>query len=415
MPMSPSSTMRLTSSSGKRPLLSISSARGRTSSAAKSCVSFWICCWRSESAKSMGRRSCYAAHRMGRALVVLTSWLAVAPAYAQGEPGAARKTETSSIARTSTSADILDVEVAPPMSPPCPADSERVYQKGFDELVDDDPLRAVELFGEVVRACPEHRLAREMKRYAIARADKLGLEAELPGEPETEQPTLLAWGELIAFQTLHGIGQGVMICLAAGCEDARALAVGGFAGASLGAGLSILGFRKIRSGQASAINSGTAWGIWNGIALLVVTEPNERVGPGMISGMMLAGTALGTGAALFFEPRNGAVSFANSTGIWLGVSALWIMIAAKADFEETIIPVEMAVTNVGLLLGAIISPFFEISRGRVLLIDAGGIVGMLLGVGITALINNEFPSAILGTLSAIGTVGGVIGTYFLTA
>lgn len=357
--------------------------------------------------------------------------LVVSPAFAQDEPGGpiveketpaiphevatATGARDATVSKTATSTDAtLEPDWSqPPPAPACAPRTNVLYERGFGALADDRAEEAREIFDEVIRICPTHRAAPEMRRLADAIADR-PIDSSTEVASGEEQPSLLAWGELMAFQTLHGVGQGILLCAAFGCEDARPFALAGFAGASVGAGLSIIGFKRLRYGQASAIDSGTGWGIWNGIALAVITEPDERAGMAIVSGLMAAGTLAGIGSA-FLAPRNGAVSFSNSSGIWLGVLTLLIGIAAEADFQKTIMPIGMAVTNAGLVAGAIASRYLPISRGRVLLIDAGGVVGLLLGLGLAALINTELPGPLAGTLSSIGTAAGLVSTYFITS
>lgn len=338
-------------------------------------------------------------------------------AFAQEEPGGARlAAPTIPPVETATPSKQGGRElVRPPRAPSCSPEAERSYQEGFDALSEDRVEEAERAFSRALAVCPNHPVAAEMRRLARARGARLS--SGVPEEDEGEaRPTLLAWGELVAFQTLHGVAQGLLLCAAADCQDARALSLAGFAGASVAAGLSVLGFRKVTSGQSLAINSGTGWGAWNAIALSILLDPEDgRTVAGLVSGVTAAGTLGGIAVAVLLDPRNGSVSLANSTGIWLGVMTLFISIAAEANFEDTTIPIELAVTNVALLGGAVASQFTDISRGRVLLIDAGGVVGLLLGLGVAALINSELPPGLLGTLPTIGIAGGLIGTYFLTA
>jgi hypothetical protein len=221
----------------------------------------------------------------------------------------------------------------------------------------------------------------------------------------------------LSVQTLHGIVQGGLLCSLADCDVrlsvASAILGAGVVGGGLWA-LTEVAFDGVRSGQAAAINAGTYWGLWNGVAgTFVIGEDDPRA---LVSGLMLAGTGLGALAAHLWAPDAGQVSMASSVGIWLGAVAGWTMVAAGSQGSaREFFAVELAVSNLGLVGGAVLSRYVKMSRGRTLLIDTGGILGMLLGVGTAFLINDSADAPLGGGLAIVGTLGGLTAGYFLTS
>jgi hypothetical protein len=321
----------------------------------------------------------------------------------------------------------------------CPEEADEEYNEAFDMLVRGLFDHAQRRLDFAIAMCPTHPHAAEMRRLAIA-AQHLGTEAlvqrQMPPPvppppryastqppavtrvetaPPGEELSLLAGGELALGQTLHGFFEGIAFCGLVGCEDARGFVAAGLAGSVVGAGISAMFARSVRPGQALAINSGTAWGFWTFVAFANITEPRDEGAAAELMTFALLGTGVGAAVAATIKPRAGSVSLASSAGIWSGVLGAYAMALGGADLSAgSFFGAELVATNSGLLLGALAGRYLPISRGHVLLIDAGGIVGMLLGVGAAFLIDPEPSQQLVGGLALLGTSGGLGGVAYLT-
>lgn len=341
----------------------------------------------------------------------------------EDEPGGARlapDSETETATATPPAEEVLQ-----PTG--CSKIADQYYQQGFDDLVGGDNESAYSLFTQVMELCPKHPFAAEMARLALAippRKTRLSIDDKTTPKPavaltgfEPEKPSLLARGELVAFQSVHGLIDGLLVCAAMECDDARAIVGLGFVGTAALGGLSFALSDGITSGQALAINSGTGWGAWHAGLILGVLEPNDdEVFPALITALSLAGTGLGTLIAVQGRPLNGTVSFTNSSGIWAGVLALFAMNIAEVDpFDDQEFWIgQFIATDVGLVAGALVARNFDISRGRTLLIDAGGVGGMLLGIGVAVLAEGEPEQSLVGAMGLIGTAVGLSSVFYLS-
>lgn len=251
------------------------------------------------------------------------------------------------------------------------------------------------------------------------------LPADLGKRLRAEKPSALARAELAILQTAHGIAAGAEFCTMADCDDVRPFVVSILVGGGAGLGISLAATGGgITAGRTLALNSGTGWGVWHGIAINLIAE-TELDTPFFAT--MLAAQALGTAAGgligYHLRPGAGDVSLANSAGIWSGV--LMLLLNAATEFElidgSRLAAALLAATDVGLLAGALVARETPMSRGRTLIIDAGGILGMLLGFGIDVLIQGEqfqpgpfFGLGIGGTVAGLATATALTKSWDLT-
>ena len=224
------------------------------------------------------------------------------------------------------------------------------------------------------------------------------------GEPravDPDAPDAVARGELVFWSTVGGIFTAANVCVMAGCRSQReyagvyTLTVGG----SLG--LAALASRNgVAQGEAQLYNSAQTWGSWNAVAIndgFARDSGEAAVAVGAQAGGLLAGIGLWR----TWHPTQGDVALTNSFLLWSTVLSLWVDVAA--DREPTLREVVL-VGDVGLVLGALVSTRAKMSRGRTLLVDVGGVIGVLggglIGVGTRS-------SGPLGTSLLIGTAAGL--------
>ncbi|MBA2662791.1 MAG: hypothetical protein H0U74_10880 [Bradymonadaceae bacterium] len=300
----------------------------------------------------------------------------------------------------------------------------QLYHQAFVELIREDHDAAIALLNRLVTEHPQHAAARLGERALrvmsiieapVRRAPGAPVLREGPYAYRPESVSRLARVELVTFQTIHGIVVGGELCTIIKCDVASLFVAVGFGGAGLGLSL-YLTPDGITPGHSSLLNSGTTWGFWSGLSLANALDVEN--GRAFVATMML-GQAAGLGTAAFlwslFEPTAGAVSMANSGAIWLSVITL--LGHGLADFEASSSMLWgslLAASNIGLLGGALLSSRVPMSRGRALIIDASGILGLLTGFATHVMISGTDGSApsFAGAGMAGTLVGLSAGTYF---
>lgn len=274
------------------------------------------------------------------------------------------------------------------------------YDQAFEALARGDRAEAKRLLAIVAQRGPDDPWgARAID--LIARLGGGGVTTPIPRAPDDdfrhEEPTQGARAELALFQTISGLYSGVLFCILADCgsgDSGVPVVLLALAGGSAGLGVSLRLTRGgLHAGHATLINSGTIWGIWNSIALLAIMDADD---PQSIAGGLLLGQLGGTGLGLAlwprFHPTAGQVALANTVGTWsLALTAF----AQGAFFDELDLTADqlfgtmLVVGDLGVVAGGVLASKFATSRGRMLLIDAGGILGTLAGSGTAVLIQGN--------------------------
>jgi hypothetical protein len=241
---------------------------------------------------------------------------------------------------------------------------------------------------------------------------------------EQRETTATARAELVFFQTLHGIGLGAEACLIAGCEDSQPWVLSLMVGAGAGVGLSLhFSSDGVTPGLARSLTSGTEWGLYNGLMLGLATRAFERADEGQRAVALGLGlgqlVGLGAGGLLYsaFKPTAGQVSLASSGGIWTTVTVMLGLVLLSPDIEDerVVFSTALIASDLGLLGGSFLARYQPMSASRVLLIDAGAIVGLLGGVGMAVLGGgDDVAPELVGGLGLLGTATGLALSYYFT-
>lgn len=232
-----------------------------------------------------------------------------------------------------------------------------------------------------------------------------------------EQASDFARAELAFWQTIYGAFLGWQICFYLECNDVRLDTGSVLLGGVTGLSISLLATPDgLTAGHAGMINSATGWGLWNAIALnSYLNNWSGKAWVGTVIAGKVAGVGLGIALWDSLRPQAGDVALVNSSGIWSGVLTLLTRLALelRLDFDETMGTL-LITSDLGGLAGGYLASIYPMSWGRVLLINSSGLLGILLGFGIPAVIlgnDVEIPlrygSAIVGTLAGLG-----LGAYF---
>jgi hypothetical protein len=170
--------------------------------------------------------------------------------------------------------------------------------------------------------------------------------------------------------------------------------------------------RGIREANSALILGATTWGGMEGLALgMLADQRNTR----LAAGLAVGGSALGMGAGLLLlRPLSltpGQAAIINSGGIWgtgLGLGLGYALRGDRRDLDLTLI----IGLNIGLITSGVIVNHFDLSRTRMLLIDAGAVAGAATGtlIGYLASQSDPFRSNLgKANLARGGLVGGVVG------
>ncbi|MFP2911606.1 hypothetical protein ACLESD_42590 [Pyxidicoccus sp. 3LFB2] len=328
-------------------------------------------------------------------------------------------TLTAAQAQASTDAprDTASVTSPPLVATPeaCSASAETDYTEGFEALVQGRDAQALEAFEQVLAVCPQHPYASELIRLARARltpGGQLALEAAREMGPERRSSAGLAG--MTVLQTLHGATQGILLCAIAECSGQGYAAVSLLGAGAGAAGTLLLARDGVTSGQAAVVNSGTVWGFWFGIASMLALdlEGDDALAATMLGGAGFTGVGILLAATL--RPTAGQVSMANSGGLWAGVVTALLVATADTGEAKTLFAIELGTTAVGIATLAMLSDTLAVSRGRMLIIDAGGILGGLLGATATFLTAGDDAGDAILVGSAVGVVTGLAVTAYIT-
>ena len=223
---------------------------------------------------------------------------------------------------------------------------------------------------------------------------------------------------LVSFGTLFTTWLGVGALILADVEDPVpyglvliAGPVGGLAGS-----LSLTRNSELSDGQASLINLGGVWGIWQAVGAAALADASEKptVYASMVGGAL--GLALAGSIVKNRDISPGDATLINFGGIWGTWFSICGAMAARdrsSDSSKFVLGSAMMGGNIGLLTMAGWSTKLNMSRARARLINIGGIVGTLYGLGASILLDIEPEDRSFWSLMGIGGVVGLTaGSYF---
>jgi hypothetical protein len=290
---------------------------------------------------------------------------------------------------------------APAPAPPLPADTalERVLRSGCrDGLPEVHGLRGdptapwadtVErLCGNVLREAP-------------------GIVA--PGETISESASANEGrGRLALWSSLYGIWFGIATDVLLDINGSRSAIVPPMVGmgAALGASLLVTADHPITTGQAWTIITGLDYASVNGALWGAGLGMSAKgvVGTSIVTSV--GATTAATFVAVTQRPKAGDIELVRSSLLWGTTAGLLSAAAFAPDTSSEGAWLTGAIAmDVSLVVGISLANNFDLSRNRVLIIDAGAVGGGLVGLGITLLIvggDNVSGQAVAG-----GALGGL--------
>jgi hypothetical protein len=284
-----------------------------------------------------------------------------------------------------------------------------IYEEAVNQVVDGEYDKALRQLDWVISAYPETahgQLATDKKREitvllqqpkpisGMSRAGLVGF--------GTFFTTWLGVGTLILLEADEPVPYGLVL-------------IAGPVSGLLGS-LSLTRESKLTDGQASLITLGGTWGIWQAVAAADIAGAGDKltVGASMAGGAI--GLALASSIVRGRDISPGDATLINFGGVWGTWFAICGAMAARNrnnDNSDFILGSAMMGGNVGLLTMAAWSTKLSMSRARARLINIGGIVGVLYGLGANILLDIEPDDRPFWSLMGLGGVVGLTaGAYF---
>ena len=285
----------------------------------------------------------------------------------------------------------------------------RLYDRAFELLAKDDKPGARALLDQLRSQFPDHPAATQA---ALRVTELIDAGSEPPAVDNPRHVSKFARGELSLLLTIHGVYLGQNICRLADCSGTRSNATSVMLGGALGLGGALLGTRRgISQGHAQLLESAPIWGIWNTMLIHDDTPFEDHT---ELTSLLLqaGGFAAGLGLAQVWRPSSGQIAMANTGFTWAQVLYLF---AAGAVGDAFSLRYMAAMGDIGIITGAALGKVMEddMSRGRTLVIDAGGILGALTG-GLVAVISQADTNAGVFTPLLLGTASGLFVAGYAT-
>jgi hypothetical protein len=237
------------------------------------------------------------------------------------------------------------------------------------------------------------------------------LSIELPHEPEFGRKQLLVYG------TLSG---GVAAGLIAGGQDSTLISLSTIGG--IGAGFFGVYYgtpRNLALGTSSlTVTSSLIGGVGGGVLAATVSSGSIDIYAPLIGSGLVIGGVAGYLVGDATHPTPGDAAVINSGALW-GTVAGGLFALSFDPGNQIAAGLVLSGLGMGTVGGVLLQRFFTVSRGRAALIDASGIVGVVLGLAsenlIEQAVNNKVTSTQERTANyALGglTAGLVLGGIF---
>lgn len=289
-----------------------------------------------------------------------------------------------------------------------------IYESASQLASDEEYDKAIRRLTRIISEYPgtEYAQLAERKKEEIAT-----LRIQPKPISGSSRASLVGFGTL--FTTWLGVGTLILVEAEGPEPYGLALIAGPLGGLAIS--LNLTRNAQLSQGQASLINLGGAWGIWQATGAAIIADMDEKavVGASMAGGLI--GLALSTSVVKGREVSPGDATLINFGGIWgtwLGVCGAKL---ADKDIEyeyeeddDDVLASALIGGDVGLLTMAALAPKLKMSRARARLINIGGIVGTLYGLGTNILleIDPDFEGSAWGIMGLGSLLGLAAGAYF---
>ena len=284
-----------------------------------------------------------------------------------------------------------------------------IYEDAVEQMVDGEYDKALKRLDWLISVYPE-------TTHGQLATDKREEVAILLQQPKPisgiSRASLVGFGTL--YTTWAGVGTLILLDADEGGPYGLALIVGSVGG--LLGSLSLTRESELSDGQASLITLGGTWGVWQAVAAANLANASDklRVGASMAGGAI--GLALASSIVRGRDISPGDATLINFGGIWGTWFSICGAMAARdrsSDSSKFVLGSAMMGGNVGLSTMAAWSTKLNMSRARARLINIGGIVGTLYGLGANILLEFTTDDRTFWSLMGFGgAIGLTAGAYF---
>ena len=302
-------------------------------------------------------------------------------------------------------------------------------------LADDTEAKLRELEARLIYEAASKLVADEEYDKAIRRLDRIILqysETEYAGLAESRKSEIAVLklqpgpisgssrASLVGFGTLFtswvGLGSWLISEASWPPSDAEAGVLGVIMIAAPLGGLTgsmrLTRNMRLSDGQASLINFSGYWGAWQAIGAALIADANEKA----VIGASMAGGVIGLAMSGSIVPNRyitpGDATMINFGGIWGTWFALCGSMLADMEAGDDILITSMIGGDVGLFTMALLSSKMGMSRARARLINIGGVIGTLYGLGANVLFDIDHKQDFWSVLSIGSVLGLAAGAYF---
>jgi hypothetical protein len=222
-------------------------------------------------------------------------------------------------------------------------------------------------------------------------------------------------GRLVLWSSLYGIWLGIATDILFDIDGDRAIIVPPLLGMGAGLGLSLAATSsfQLTVGEAWTIITGLDYGSFNGALWAGGLDFSDKGIVGASVATSVAAASIGVLVADTKSPSAGDIELVRSGLLWGTVGGFLLTMVVNPDVSsQSGLKAVAAAMDAGFITGVGLANHFDLSRNRVLIIDAGAIAGGLAAAGIAWLVAGTENSA-RGIAGA--ALGGMLGGIAITA
>jgi hypothetical protein len=222
-------------------------------------------------------------------------------------------------------------------------------------------------------------------------------------------------GRLVLWSSLYGIWLGIATDILFDIDGDRAIILPPLLGMGAGLGLSLAATSnyQVTVGEAWTIITGLDYGSFNGALWAGGLDFSNKGIVGASVATSVAAASIGVLVANTKSPSAGDIEVVRSSLLWGTVGGFLLTFVVAPDVSSASgLKAVAAAMDAGLLVGVGLASSFDLSRNRVLIIDAGAIAGGLAAAGIAWLVAGT-DNNVRGLAGA--ALGGMLGGIAITA
>jgi len=192
-------------------------------------------------------------------------------------------------------------------------------------------------------------------------------------------------GRLVLWSSLYGIWLGIATDIMFEIDGERAVIVPPLIGLGAGIGLSLAATStfQLTVGEAWTIITGLDYGTINGALWAGGLDMSDKGVVGTAVATSFAATSIGVLVANEKSPSAGDIELVRSSLLWGTVGGFLATFAIAPDISSTSAFKAVALSmDAAFLIGVGLANYVDVSRNRMLIIDAGALAGGLFGLGI---------------------------------